>query len=212
MPQNVFRRSPTARLTTLAATLFVFAAFAVAGSAQAHPGALFGFAGAAGFMPGFLHPLGGADHVVAMLLAGVLAAQVGRSALWLVPLAVLAMIALGGVLGAAGGAQSVVEFGIFGSLLVMGGLVAWAPRLPSVLAATIAGGFAIFHGIAHGAAMPATGTGAIYGLGFLAASAALIFAGLGAAYVLRHGAMQYFVRFAAAVGVGVAGMSLLAAA
>ncbi len=212
MPQNVFRRSPTVRLTTLAAALFVFAAFAVAGSAQAHPGALFGLAGVTGFMPGFLHPLGGADHVVAMLLAGVLAAQVGRSALWLVPLAVLAMIALGGVLGAAGGAQSVVEFGIFGSLLVMGGLVAWAPRLPSMLAAAIAGGFAIFHGIAHGAAMPVTSTGAIYGLGFLAASAALILAGLGAAYVLRHGAMQYFVRFAAAVGVGVAGMSLLAAA
>ena len=211
MPRYFFRRSPTARLTSLAATLFVLAAFAVAGSAQAHPGALFGFASATGFLPGFLHPLDGTDHVVAMLLAGVLAGQIGRSAVWLVPLAVLAMIALGGILGAAGGAQSVVEFGIFGSILVMGGLVAWAPRLPSVLAAAIAGGFAIFHGIAHGAAMPATSTGAIYGLGFLAASAALIVAGLGAAYVLRHGALQYLVRFAAAVGVGVAGMSLLAA-
>lgn len=212
MPRYNNCRASATRLTSLAAAMFVFAAIAVAGSAQAHPGALFGVAGAQGFMPGFLHPLGGVDHVVAMLLAGVLAGQVGRRAVWLVPLAVLAMIALGGILGAAGGTQSVVEFGIFGSLLVMGGLVAWAPRLPSALAAAIAGGFAIFHGIAHGAAMPVTSTGAIYGLGFLAASAALIVAGLGAAYVLRHGALQYLVRFAAAVGVGVAGMSLLAAA
>lgn len=163
-------------------------------------------------MPGFMHPLGGADHVVAMLLAGVLAGQIGGRAVWLVPFAVLAMIAVGGVLGAAGGALPVVEVGIFGSLLVMGGLVAWAPRLPAALAAAIAGGFAVFHGISHGAAIPLTGVGSFYGLGILAASAALIAAGLAAAFVLRHGALQHLVRFAAAVGVGVAGMSLLAAA
>lgn len=209
MPRIVFSHLPTARMVSLAVTAFVFAAFAIFGSAQAHPGAYLNVVEATSFMPGFMHPLGGVDHVVAMLLAGVLAGQIGRSAVWLVPLAVLAMVASGGILGAAGGAPPAVEFGIFGSLLVMGGLVAWAPRLPSALAAAIAGGFAIFHGIVHGAAMPMTSTGAIYGLGFLAASAALIVAGLGAAYVLRHGALQYLVRFAAAVGVGVAGMSLL---
>jgi len=39
----------------------------------------------AGWNAGFSHPFSGLDHVLAMLAMGLWAAQIGRSALWLLP-------------------------------------------------------------------------------------------------------------------------------
>ena len=57
-------------------------AFLIAGSlllipalAEAHPGH-----SGAGFTHGFAHPLGGADHLLAMVAVGLWAAQLGRRA------------------------------------------------------------------------------------------------------------------------------------
>ncbi len=82
----------------------------------------------------------------------------------------------------------------------------------STLAAMgLAGFFAIFHGHAHGAEMPADASGLAYGLGFMAATAALhglgLALGLGVSHVAGgRGAM--LPRFAGAA-MALAGLGLL---
>jgi len=73
------------------------AAFALVPSlALAHPGLPGHAHDLAG---GFLHPLGGIDHVLAMVAVGLFAAQLGGRALWLVPASFVAMMAAAGVRG-----------------------------------------------------------------------------------------------------------------
>ena len=69
-----------------------------ANAAQAHTG----IGSTAGFGHGFAHPLGGIDHVLAMVAVGLFAAQLGGRALWLVPLSFVAMMVVGGAVGMAG--------------------------------------------------------------------------------------------------------------
>ena len=56
-------------------------ALLIAGPASAHSGAGTVFS----FQAGLLHPLGGPDHLLAMFAVGLLAAQLGGRAIWLVP-------------------------------------------------------------------------------------------------------------------------------
>ena len=71
------------------ATLATFAALAPM-AAMAHTGV--GVAG--GFAHGFWHPITGLDHVLAMVLVGVLAWQLGGRALWLVPATFIEAVAV----------------------------------------------------------------------------------------------------------------------
>lgn len=142
-----------------------------------------GHAAAGGLASGFLHPLGGLDHVLAMVAVGLLAWTLGGRALWLVPLAFVAAMALGGAVGMAGVPLPLVELGIGLSVVAIGGLVALGLRLPTALAMGIAAVFAVFHGHAHGTEMSPGASALGYGLGFVAATALLhasgILAGLG---------------------------------
>lgn len=133
-----------------------------------------------GLTAGFGHPLGGLDHLLAMLAVGVLAAQLGGQALWAVPLAFVSMMLLGGVAGLVGAPLPLVEFGIAGSVVLLGGVVALGKRLPLDAAVVLAGALAVFHGHAHGTEMPA-GAGALaYASGFVLATALLHGAGIAA--------------------------------
>src|SRR3546814_10540238 len=90
-------------------------------AAQAHTGAPIGVGGGTGgFAVGFLHPLGGLDHVLAMVGVGLFACFLGGRSLWLVPVAFVAMMALGGAVGFAGVGLPFVETGIALSIVVIG--------------------------------------------------------------------------------------------
>jgi urease accessory protein len=132
-----------------------------------------------GFAHGFWHPIGGLDHVLAMVLVGMLAWQLGGRALWLVPSAFVAVMAVGGALGIAGVALPMVELGIALSIVVLGAAVAFGLRAPVAVAMAITGLFAVFHGHAHGGEMPADAAGLTYGAGFMLATAALHLCGIG---------------------------------
>src|SRR5256885_1793887 len=80
-------------------------------AAWAHPG----HGAAVGFVQGFVHPVTGIDHVLAMIAVGLFAANLGGRALWAVPLAFVSVMALGGALGVAGIAVPFVEAGVAGS-------------------------------------------------------------------------------------------------
>ncbi|MFO1150605.1 MAG: HupE/UreJ family protein [Alsobacter sp.] len=186
------------RIAALVAGLLV-----LSGAAQAHPG----HEGVSGLAAGLAHPLSGVDHVLAMLAVGVLAAMIGGRALWALPAAFLGMMALGGLAGMAQLGLPAVEAGIALSVLVLGLALAFR-RLPGVAAASaIVGGFAVFHGYAHGAELPALASGATYAAGFLAATAFLHACGLGAG--LAAARMPRLVRVAGGA-MAFAGAGLLA--
>jgi urease accessory protein len=129
-------------------------------------------------MHGFLHPLTGLDHVLAMVAVGVFAAQLGGRSLWAVPAAfVLAMVA-GGALGYFGTPLPMVEQGIALSVIVMGLAVAFGVKLPVGPAMALVAVFAVFHGHAHGAEGAGAGSFAGYAGGFVVATALLHAAGV----------------------------------
>jgi urease accessory protein len=137
---------------------------------------------------GFLHPLAGIDHVLAMVAVGLLAAQLGGRALWLVPASFVAMMAAAGLAGMAGVTLPMTETGIAASVVVLGGAVALRVSMPIAAATALVGFFAIFHGYAHGVETPETASGLLYGLGFAAATALLH--GLGIAIGLAVGRIE----------------------
>ena len=141
-----------------------------------------------------------------------LAAEIGGRALWLVPATFVAVMALGGALGVAGLPLPFFEIGIALSVVVLGGMVALSRETSMLAAAGIVGLFAVFHGYAHGAEMPADADGLAYAGGFMAATALLHAAGIGlgmAVARLNTVTGPLLVRSAGALA-AVAGLGLLA--
>lgn len=146
-----------------------------AAPAFAHTGTFFHLHGVA---EGLAHPFTGADHLIAMAAVGLWAAFLGGRALWALPAAFMAAMALGGALGYAGLALPALEMLIAGSVVALGAVLAFGLSVPVTLGAALCGAFALAHGMAHAAEMPSNAAGAAYGLGFVAATAALHLAGL----------------------------------
>jgi urease accessory protein len=137
-----------------------------------------------GFNAGFLHPLSGLDHQLAMVLVGMFAYRLGGRALWLVPLTFVSLMALGGFLGVMGVAIPFVEVSIALSVIVLGAIVASSVKAPVAVAMGVVGLFAIFHGHAHGSEMPLDVSGLEYGSGFIMATALLHAVGIGAGFLI----------------------------
>lgn len=149
---------------------------AAASTAFAHTGA--GVAHTTGLTAGFGHPIGGLDHILAMVAVGILAAQMGGKSIWTVPAAFVAMMLVGGAAAMAGMALPFVEIGIVGSIVVLGAVIAFGRHLPMVGAMALVGGLALFHGHAHGTEMPGTASGIQYAVGFVLATGLLHAAGI----------------------------------
>lgn len=164
-----------------------------------------------GFSHGFVHPLTGIDHLLAMMMVGVFAWQLGGRALWMVPLTFVLVMAIGGAFGVAGVSIPFVETGIALSVIVLGAAVAFRLSMPVAIAVALVGLFAVFHGHAHGEEMPENAAGLAYGLGFMLATAALHLAGIGLGFLIGQIADERgpaVVRIMGGV-VAVAGLALL---
>lgn len=106
--------------------------------------------GDAGVIEGFIHPLTGPQHVLAMVAVGLLSAQVGGRAIWTVPLAFVALMAVGGVAGIIGGPTPIIDYGIAISIILLGIAIVLNNNIPEILALIVVGVFGLFHGYAHG--------------------------------------------------------------
>jgi urease accessory protein len=175
--------------------------------AWAHEGA--GVAG--GFVSGFLHPLFGPDHVVAMVAVGLWGAFLGAPAIWVLPVVFPVVMAFGGVLGVAGVPLPAVEIGIAASAVALGLVVAFAARPPLWVAAVIVGAFAIFHGHAHGAELPEAANAVSYSLGFVIATGLLHLGGIAFGLLVRWPAGRVAVRTAGGL-IALAGIGFLTGA
>ncbi|MCL6609095.1 MAG: HupE/UreJ family protein [Geminicoccaceae bacterium] len=152
----------------------VLALSALPDPAAAHT---FGAAGA-GLAEGFFHPLGGWDHLLAMLAVGVWASQLGGRAVCAAPASFVGGLLLGAVLGMAGVELVAVEAGILASLVIVGLLIALAVRLPLPAGLGLVALFGLVHGHAHGTELPQTAAPALYALGFVTASTLLHLVGV----------------------------------
>ncbi|MCX7645246.1 MAG: HupE/UreJ family protein [Rhodobacteraceae bacterium] len=137
------------------------------------------------FAAGFAHPLGGADHALAMLAVGLWALVLGGRAIPLLPAAFVGAMTGGFLLARAGVTLPLVEPAILASVLLLGGCAALALRPPLALAAAGVAAFALFHGHAHGAEMGGASAGAFLA-GFALATAALHAAGVAGGLALAR--------------------------
>lgn len=122
--------------------------------AWAHVGADAGGHHSSAFVTGFMHPFTGADHMLAMIVVGLWSALAYRR-IWMVPLAFASVLMVGALAGLAGFSLPAVEPMIAASLLVLGLLLATRAQLSTGIAVGLIGGFALFHGLAHGTELPA---------------------------------------------------------
>jgi len=195
------------RAPGLRAAILVSALLLLCGPALAHAQR----GQAAGFVTGLLHPVSGLDHVVAMIAVGLWGAQLGRPAIWALPVTFPLMMAVGGFLGLLGLPLPGVEVGIALSALLLGLAVALAWRPPLWLAVVLVGCFAIFHGHAHGTELPPGQSGLTYSLGFVMATGSLHAVGITLGLVHRWPAGQVALRGMGAL-VAAAGLYFLAGA
>ena len=144
-----------------------------------------------GFVHGFGHPISGLDHILAMVMVGIFAWQLGGRALWLVPTTFVLIMAVGGALGIAGIGVPFVEIGIALSVVVLGAIVAFNVKAPVAAAMGLVGLFAIFHGHAHGAEIPEDAGGVAYAAGFMIATALLHLAGITAGFLIGRAGEHY---------------------
>ncbi len=156
-----------------------------------------------GLISGFLHPLTGLDHIVAMVAVGLWGAQLGRPGIWVLPVCFPTVMALGGVLGIMNVPLPAPELAIAASALVLGCAVALALRVPLWGAAAVVGAFAIFHGYAHGLELPTAANPLAYALGFVVATGLLHAAGILIGTLARWPAGAQAVR---AMGAAIAGL------
>ncbi|HVK56496.1 MAG TPA: HupE/UreJ family protein [Burkholderiales bacterium] len=150
--------------------------------AYAHPG----HSHDANALAGFIHPLLGVDHLLAMLAIGAWAAQSEGRRVWLAPSLFVGFLGIGAVLGVQQMSLPGVEMGIALSVLIAGLLLAGVHPRRSAIAYVLVAAFAILHGHAHGVEGPAQGALAPYFAGFMVATLFLHLAGFWIGRQLRH--------------------------
>jgi urease accessory protein len=163
---------------------------------------------AIGFVSGFLHPISGWDHIIAMVAVGIWGAQLGRPAIWALPVTFPLVMAFGGFLGLIGLSLPGSEIAIALSGLCLGAAVAGEWRPPLIAAALLVGLFGLFHGYAHGHELPPGQNALLYSLGFVLATGMLHAAGIAIGLIHRWRPGQIVLR-AAGVAISCGGAFFL---
>lgn len=193
---------------TLKSALLFISTGALSTGASAHIGTDLHSHGS--FMTGLLHPLGGMDHLLAMLAVGVWSAvsarRAGPALLW-GPLAFANMLVLGALLGLQGLGGAAVEPMVAASVLALGLLVLTRQGMNAAASMVLVGGFAVFHGLAHGAELATTGDAVAAVAGMFATTIALHLTGVALGWTLRASPM--WATRATGAAVAASGVALL---
>jgi len=152
------------------------------------------------FGVGFMHPLHGLDHLLAMVTVGLLSARMTPRHMWSLPAMFVVFMFMGGMLGLVWGSEGVtaMEWGILGSVIIFGLLTAVAPSVNVWVGNGIVAVFAICHGHAHVAEMGNANAWG-YFCGMLLATALLHLGGLGVGLLMKNGVGEWTVRAAGGV-------------
>ncbi|HAV1788623.1 TPA: HupE/UreJ family protein [Enterobacter hormaechei subsp. xiangfangensis] len=135
---------------------------------------------------GWLHPLSGMDHLLAMISVGAWSSQIGGRAIWIVPSAFVCFMFLGGLAGFEHIELPATEIAVTFSVVLLGMAISMKQILPIYLAAAATALFGVFHGYAHGYEMPLMQNKLTYTVGFLITTAILHIVGaVGAHYLMK---------------------------
>jgi urease accessory protein len=163
--------------------------------------------GGSGIFSGLTHPLFGLDHLLAMIAVGIISTKFDKKMIWVVPSVFVAFMVVGGIVGMLGIGLPFVEIGIALSVLVLGVAIAVSKKLPIGWALVSVGIFAIFHGHAHGAEMPAIISPVLYILGFVVSTVSLHVLGVLAGHYSKK--TSFTVKLMRWIGAGMSVVGLL---
>ena len=192
-------------MKTLSLSALAGLALGVPDIAQAH-----GLVGA-GLVDGLVHPVGGADHLLAMVAVGLVSARIGGVSLYALPGLFLAAMVAGFALATqASGLVAASEAGILVSVVALG-LLMISPASMLRSAAWLATAlFGLCHGYAHGVELPATASPWLYTAGFVAVSAGLHVTGVLLGKVFLQQARPEVGFSVAGMAIGLSGLALVA--
>ena len=131
-----------------------------------------------GWAAGFMHPLSGIDHLLAMIAVGIWGAFLGQPLIYVLPIVFPTMMVVGAMLGMFAVPLPPVEIGIALSVLMLGSCIALAIKPPIWAACLVVALFAIFHGDAHGKELPSAADPVRYSAGFVLATGLLHVSGI----------------------------------
>lgn len=134
-----------------------------------------------GFGSGFLHPISGLDHILAMIGVGMVAFFASKKG-YLTLFAFMGAMILSAIAGYNGFTFVSVEEGILISIAVVFGLIGFANRVPISAIVSIVAFFGLFHGFAHGIEFEA-GNFNLYILGFSLSTLLLHLSGVAIGYL-----------------------------
>jgi urease accessory protein len=152
------------------------------------PSAAFAHSGheAKSLSDGLAHPLSGADHLLAMIAVGLIAAIANGKARWVWPLSFITAMLAGFVVAGAGVALPHVEPVILASVIVLGLIATLSLRVPLTAGFGMVALFGFAHGQAHGVEA-GSGNALLFVSGFVTTTALLHVAGLALGSTLRPG-------------------------
>ena len=129
-------------------------------------------------LAGLGHPFSGIDHILVMIAIGIWASQLGRRAVFSLPVAFPLIMVLGAFFGVIGVPLPAVEAGIALSAIFLGAAVLLKFRADLRIAVPLVAIFGLFHGHAHGSELPLQQNGLLFAAGFIAGTALLHAAGI----------------------------------
>ena len=148
----------------------------------------------ASYSDGLLHTLLGLDHLIAMIAVGLISSQLGRQAVWQVPLVFVLALVVGGYMGlttedspARDGTLAMSEKVIMLSDLALALAIIWIPLASNgarylgmtLVTAILISIFGYYHGFAHGGEIPDGALPTFYVLGFATTSIIMHMVGVG---------------------------------
>ncbi|MCW5256842.1 hypothetical protein D8B22_12135 [Verminephrobacter aporrectodeae subsp. tuberculatae] len=132
------------------------------------------------FLAGLVHPVEGADHLLAMVAVGIVSSLMGRRHIFLVPASFVAMMVFGAFAGFLQWSFPGADLWIALSVLGLGICITiLAKRVPCVLIYMAVALFGMSHGYAHGLGMPNSASPAFYSFGFITTTSLLHLFGVG---------------------------------
>jgi urease accessory protein len=138
------------------------------------------------FVQGLSMPVHGLDHMMVTIAVGLIAVQIGDSALWAIPAAFSLLLLLGGIMNVSGLAVPFAEQAIFASVIVIGGLLVYHRRFPVFVGLALVAFFSLFHGAALVGEGPHNGWFFVFAAGCLIASWAVLGSGMAVGLILKR--------------------------
>ena len=138
-----------------------------------------------GFEAGFLHPVLGFDHLLAMVAVGIIATQRGGRETYVLPLIFVCVMLIGSLFGFKNINFFDDELAIQISLLALGLVISLEKKTSFLTTVVLIAFFAFFHGHAHGLELPKMHNAFKYAGGFIIATGLLHISGILLTYLLN---------------------------